>query len=102
MLLTEHGTKPIRKRHSRANLLRLENMCHLICGIDPVFHTDFPVECLYTKERIDEAMSSRERIMIIRLMEKLQAYPEFAKTLGIIIGLERKETFPDSKRYQNQ
>ncbi len=28
-------------------------------------------------------MSARERILIIRLMGKVQEYPEYAKTLGI-------------------
>ena len=30
-------------------------------------------------------MSVRERIMAIRLMEKLQSRPEFAKALGIVV-----------------
>ena len=36
-------------------------------------------------------MSAQERIMMIRLMEKLQAHPAYAKTLGITANIEKKQ-----------
>ena len=36
-------------------------------------------------------MSVKERIMTIRLMEKLQAHPAYAKALGITVNLENKQ-----------
>ena len=36
-------------------------------------------------------MSEKERIMTIRLMEKLQANPVYAKTLRITFNLENKQ-----------
>ena len=34
-------------------------------------------------------MSVRERILAIRLMEKLQSYPDYAKALGIEVRNEK-------------
>ena len=36
-------------------------------------------------------MSVKERIMTIRLMEKLQAYPAYANALGITADFEKKQ-----------
>lgn len=36
-------------------------------------------------------MSTKERILALRLMEKLQRYPEYARTLGIEV---REEVAP--------
>ena len=36
-------------------------------------------------------MSARERILTIRLMEKLQANPAYAKALGITADIEEKQ-----------
>ena len=36
-------------------------------------------------------MSAKERIMTIRLMEKLQAYPAYAKVWGITAGFGKKQ-----------
>ena len=36
-------------------------------------------------------MSVKERIMTIRLMGKLQAYPAYAKALGITADLQKRQ-----------
>ena len=36
-------------------------------------------------------MSVKERIMTIRLMEKIQEHPTYTKALGITVNLENKQ-----------
>ena len=43
-------------------------------------------------------MSTRERIMTIRLMEKLQAYPACAKALGIEICVAQSIEVTDKEK----
>lgn len=42
-------------------------------------------------------MSAKERIMTIRLMEKLQTHPAYAKVLGVEICVDRKPDADDKK-----
>ena len=42
-------------------------------------------------------MSAKERVMTIRLMEKLQANPAYAKVLGIEICVDRQPDADDKK-----
>jgi len=42
-------------------------------------------------------MGTRERILAIRLMEKLQTHPQYAKALGIRIESQRPATAEDKK-----
>ena len=42
-------------------------------------------------------MSVKERIMTIRLMEKLQTHPAYAKVLGIEICVDRRTEAADKK-----
>ena len=76
--------------HSRMrNFPLAEKMVPLFCGTDPVFLLQLSIEWLHTKERTGRAMSVKERIMTIRLMEKLQANPAYAKALRITADLQK-------------
>lgn len=66
-------------------------LSHLICGIHPVFCCSSSIEYCYTgngrflnsrKEWF--YLSVRERILAIRIMEKLRKFPEQADVLGIV------------------
>lgn len=48
-------------------------------------------------ERIVIRMSTRERILTIRLMEKLQVYPEYARKLGVEVIDVQRTTAADKK-----
>lgn len=47
-------------------------------------------------------MDVKERMIAIRLMEKLQAKPAYGKELGIAASLEHKQSACDGKRYKKQ
>lgn len=78
--------------HSRMRKsLLVEKLTPLFCETDPVFLLQLSIEWLHTKERTGRAMSVKERIMTIRLMEKLQANPAYAKALGITADLQKRQ-----------
>ena len=78
--------------HSRMRKsLLVEKLTPLFCETDPVSLLQLPIEWLHTKERTGRAMSVKERIMTIRLMEKLQAKPAYAKALRITADLQERQ-----------
>ena len=78
--------------HSRMRKsLLVEKLTPLFCETDPVFLLWLLIEWLHTKERTGRAMSVKERIMTIRLMEKLQAKPAYAKALRITADLQERQ-----------
>ena len=79
--------KLIRKANSNVNSPHEENIGPLICGSRPLFCYALSVEYMHTrKERSRKdgmCLTARERILMIRLMEKLEKHPTYTKTLGI-------------------
>lgn len=74
------------------NSLNLEKIGPLICGSEHVFQTLHPVEYWYNRSAkfplpMKDVMplSVRERILAIRLMDKVNANPAAAKKLGIVV-----------------
>lgn len=84
--------KPIRKLLSKANSPFLERMALLICGYDPVFLSSHPVEYWYNRntkfplpKKDVMPLSVRERILAIRLMDKVKANPAAAEKFGLAV-----------------
>lgn len=91
MLLTGTSTKHIRKLVI-PNSLNLEKTDPLFCGSEHVFQTLHPVEYWYNRsvkiplpKKDVMPLSVRERILAIRLMDKVNANPAAAKKLGIVV-----------------
>ena len=83
---------PIRMLLWRLNSPSLEKKVGLICGNDPLFWALHPIQYEHirngkvpsTQEEVMQ-VSVRERILTIRLMEKVKANPNYAKVFGIVI-----------------
>lgn len=66
----------------------------LFCGFCPVyFHACF-VQCSHRVLEVN-AMTARERILAIRLLEKQERSPEYAKRIGIQVKITQKD--PNNK-----
>ena len=62
----------------------------LFCGFCPVyFHACF-VQCSHRVLEVN-AMTARERILAIRLLEKQERSPEYAKRIGIQVNMVRND-----------
>jgi hypothetical protein len=75
----------------------LEKIASLFCGIDPLFHLAPRIKWIHIKERAGRIMGVKERIMAIRLIEKLQEHLVYAKALGIEVCVGRTFETIDNK-----
>ena len=66
----------------------------LFCGFCPVYFHACLVQCSHRVLEVN-AMTARERILAIRLLEKQERSPEYAKRIGIQVKISQKD--PNNK-----
>ena len=69
-------------------LLQLRKTGPLLCGYDPVLQTSNLIQ--YHHKEVN-AMTARERILAIRLLEKQERNPVYAKQIGIQVSMTKKD-----------